>query len=216
VSDSRRPQAGGGVDVAGRVDGPAVQRVEFPMTMRSTRLLIAIVASLSLCWLGGCGPGPKAPALRDSAVYQNNREGFRFLVPDGWLQSANAQLPEEDLEGEVLLVQYKMRTPGMGASVEVLCFDEDQPSDLHQYHAGPSHGTTRWKSAQPAEDLEINGTSSQRFVYTAKISGKEMTKEVAAFRRGKRVYSFIGLFWSSDDNAREQLRRAVNSIIWRD
>ena len=172
------------------------------MTERPIGLCIAILTAPCLLWLSGCDAQPKAPSLRDSAVYQNNREGCRFLVPDGWLQSASSQFPEQELEGEVLLVQYKMRTPGMGASVEVLCFDEDQPSDLHQYHALPSHGTTQWKSVQPPEELDINGTPAQRFVYTARFGKQEMTKEVAAFRRGKRVYSFIGLFWLTDDNAR--------------
>jgi len=41
-----------------------------------------------------------------------------------------------------------------------------------------------------------------------------MTKEVVCFRRNNRVYSFVGLFWSNDDKAREQIRRALRSTIW--
>jgi hypothetical protein len=175
------------------------------------------MAFLSAClmWFSGCDSGPRAPALRDAPVYQNNREGFRFLVPDDWLQSASAELPEAGLEGEVILVQYKMRTPGKGAGVEILCFDENEPSDLHKYHAGPSHGVRRWRSIRPAETLTVNDAAAERFVYRAKVGDGEMEKDVVAFRRGRRVYSFIGLFWSSDDRAREQLSRAVNSTIWK-
>jgi hypothetical protein len=166
--------------------------------------------------LAGCDSRPKAPALTDSPVYQNEQEGFRFLVPDGWLQSAAATLPTGPLEGEVLLTQYRMRTAAQGASLEVLCFDEppDKPGDLHQYHAEPSHGITQWASVEEPESLEIGGTAAQRFVYSGKLANRDMIKEVVAFRRGQRVYSFIGLFWKSDENAREELRRAVASILW--
>jgi hypothetical protein len=37
---------------------------------------------------------------------------------------------------------------------------------------------------------------------------------VVCFRRHGRIYSFVGLFWSSDDKAREQIRRAIESTIW--
>lgn len=163
----------------------------------------------------GCGGRPSAPALRDAPVYQNNREGFRFLVPDNWTQQASSNLPTDKLEGEVLLARYNMRTSGPGALLEVLCFHESQSENLEQYHAGPSHGAPRWERVEDREALEVNGKPAERFVYRAEISGQPMLKEVVVFRRGERIYNFIGMFWASDDKAREQVRRAVGSTIWR-
>ena len=61
--------------------------------------------------------------MSDAPVYQNNREGFRFLVPDNWTQDASTMLPRGPLDKEELLTRYRMRTAGPGASLEVLCFD---------------------------------------------------------------------------------------------
>ena len=166
--------------------------------------------------LAGCHRAPSAPELRDAPVYQNNREGFRFLVPDNWTQVASGVLPRGELEGEVLLVKYRMRTEGKGALLEVLCFDEAKFSDLHEYHGEPSHGSADWKSIAAPETLDVNGVPAERFTYSTAMRGGEMLKEVVSFRREQRVYSFIGLFWASDNKAREQLRRAVGSTIWRD
>ncbi len=116
-----------------------------------------IVLLLFLLALVGCNRAPSAPELRDAPVYQNNREGFRFLVPDNWTQVASGVLPRGELEGEVLLVKYRMRTAGKGALLEVLCFDEAKYSDLHKYHGLPSHGSADWKSVDPPQTLDVNG-----------------------------------------------------------
>lgn len=169
-----------------------------------------------LLMVAGCSRSPSAPALGDAPVYQNNREGFRFLVPENWTQVASGVLPRGELEGEVLLVKYRMRTAGKGALLEVLCFDAKQYPDVQKYHAEPSHGSKDWKLGEPSQSLDINGTKADRLIYTTQMQGQQMVKEIVAFRRQERVYSFIGLFWASDNKAREQLRRAVDSIIWRD
>ena len=188
-----------------------------PGLVAVVRALVGVLALAGVPLLagGGCGGRPSAPELRDSPVYQNNREGFRFLVPDNWTQHGSSVLPTDQLEGEVLLTRYNMRTAGPGASLEVLCFHESQADDLHAYHGGPSHGAPKWDSLEPPQDIEVNGKAAQRFVYRAKISNQDMLKEVVTFRRGERVYNFIGMFWATDDKAREQLRRAVGSTIWR-
>ena len=182
---------------------------------KNERAVPAVAGAVLAVLLAGCDSKPRAPVLRDSDVYQNNQEGFRFLVPDNWTQTASAVLPNGVIEGEVLLVQYRMRTAQQGASLEVLCFDEDQPTDLKTYHAGPSHGSQTWQSSEPPQPIEVGGAAAERWIYATQVSKQKMIKEVVAFRRGPRVYSFIGLFWSSDNKAREQLRRAVNSIMWR-
>ena len=172
------------------------------------------VLALLVLAMAGCESRPRAPALSDAPIYNNRQEGFRFLVPDGWTQSATAALPTGKLESEVLLVQYRMKTAQQGATLDVLVFDEDQPSDLKEYHQLPSQAVDDWTLTQPEEDLTVNGVKAQRLIYSGNLGEQRMIKEVVAFRRGQRVYSFIGLFWNNDAKAREQLRRAVDSIIW--
>ncbi|MCH5373203.1 MAG: hypothetical protein JJ992_04460 [Planctomycetes bacterium] len=166
--------------------------------------------------LGGCDSRPRAPVLRTSPVYRNPDEGFRFLVPDGWIQQANSVLPRGKLEGETFLVRYRLRSPEPGATLQIVCFDPSLTDDLAKHHAGPSYRVERWKPAEESaeETIQINGVPAERFVYTAMTSGRSMTKEVVCFRKNERMYCFVGLFWSSDDKAREQIRRAVDSTIW--
>lgn len=162
----------------------------------------------------GCDSRPSAPALRASPVYKNDSEGFRFLVPDGWIQTASTILPEGELAGESFLVRYRMRTPEQGATLQIECLQDSDSLDLKEHHAGPSYRVKRWQTAESSEEIEINGAKAQRIVYAAPIEGRSMTKEVVSFRRNNRVYSFVGLFWSNDDKAREQIRRALRSTIW--
>ncbi|MEE3371806.1 MAG: hypothetical protein VX346_20915 [Planctomycetota bacterium] len=176
---------------------------------RSTGAVVAILVLL----IAGCDSLPSAPALRDSAVYTNEDAGLKFLVPTGWTCSANAVLPNQ-IEREIVLAQWRMRTPVQGASVEILCFDKDQQFDLHRYHSGPSHGSKQWNSQADPAEVKINGNSATRLTYVAEISGTEMRKHVVCFRRGLRVFSFIGLFYDNDEKAEQQLQRALDSIQW--
>ena len=176
------------------------------------RSFATVIASLALLVVG-CDSRPSAPALRDTAVYTNEDAGLKFLVPTGWTCSASAVLPSQ-IEGELVLAQWRMRTPIQGASVEILCFDKEQPFDLHRYHSGPSHGSKQWSSQKDPTEIKVNGNSATRMTYVAEISGTEMRKHVVCFRRGLRVFSFIGLFYESDEKAEQQLQRALDSIQW--
>ena len=111
---------------------------------RLNPIALALLASLL-----GCDSRPKAPVLRDAPVYQNDAEGFRFLVPKGWIQTASAVLPPERLEGEVVLVRYRMRTSEKTALVELRCFDRENV-DLEQYQAEPISWCRQLADRQPA------------------------------------------------------------------
>jgi hypothetical protein len=164
--------------------------------------------------LAGCDRRPQAPVLRDSAIYRNDAEGLRFLVPEGWIQTASSLLPQGPLPGDAFLVRYRINTPEPGAMLQVECMPDRPDKDLVQHHAGPSYRVRRWTPVGPAEELVIGGAAAQRLIYTAEMDRRQLTKEVVCFRRGGRIYSFAGLFWSTDDKAREQIRRAVESTIW--
>jgi hypothetical protein len=184
-----------------------------PAIHAGSRVVGAAVLALCGC-LTGCNDTPSAPALRDAPVYSSSEEGFRFLVPEGWTQLASTVLPAGPLEGENFLVRYRVKSPEQGASLQVECTQDSESLDLEKHHAGPSYGVDRWKFVEPAEEIDINGATAQRLIYTATSNGQPTTKEVVCFRRNDRVYAFAAVFQTRDEKAREQVRRAVGSVIW--
>lgn len=177
--------------------------------MLKTRLLLFGIAVL-FC---GCGQAPQAPALRDSPIYDNPGEGLRFMAPEGWRQSVNSNLPSA-LKKPARLVQYQRQN----ASLEVLCVDEtpQQPFQLQEFHAGPSMGAQGWAESEPTEEIEINGKPAQRVLYKGRVGGRSMLKEVVVFRRDKRVYSFVSLYWEQEEKTGQQARRSIHTVVWRD
>ncbi|MFO0867800.1 MAG: hypothetical protein U0935_02530 [Pirellulales bacterium] len=185
--------------------------------MRLGRFLVrGPTVPLILLLLAGtaCESRPQAPALRDSSVYQNRSAGMRFLVPQGWTQVANSTLPEGPLPAEMMLVKYQMKTTARGAMLELLCQDNSEKLDLGDYHAQASHGVPVWQREAEPESLTVGGAAAQRFMYQARTGTSTMHKDVTVFRRGARVFSFVGLYWDDDHNAQEEIRRAIGSIVW--
>ena len=161
-----------------------------------------------------CQPKPKAPALSDGPVFQCD-EGFRFLVPEGWLMAARANLPRGPLEKERLLVQYRRTTPGQhSAELEVSVAELPEGTDLAEYLSKPSFSASEWKPAGKPVPLEAGGVKGTRFRHTAQVDRSKLVKEVTAFHRGGRVYFFTALFTSGDSSTPEQARRAVESLVW--
>jgi hypothetical protein len=163
----------------------------------------------------GCSSEPQAPVLRNEPVYQNDTEGFRFLTPAGWQQHAKVNVPPGKLDKERLLVQYVRLSSEKGASLDVSMVDLPPTADLTAYLAGPSGGAKSWSLKRPIEPVLINGVRGERITLTSRVSNEETTKEVVAFRRGERVYLFTAYFAASDSKARDQVRRTVESTVWK-
>ena len=181
---------------------------------RSSALRLVCLALTGLIAVSGCGDGtPKAPLLHDGPVYQNKSAGFRFLVPQGWNQSASAQVPPA-LDREFLVVQYRLKTTQQGALFEVLCFEPGASFELPKYHRGPSHGVTQWSDDGETRVDQIGGETAVRQRVKGVIGGRTLVKEIASFVRGKRTYSFIGVFGDGDRDGAEEINRAINSLIW--
>jgi hypothetical protein len=161
----------------------------------------------------GCSAEPQAPALRDGPVYLNDSAGFRFLVPQGWKQVANSQLPES-LDAEFLLVRYRLSTSPRGAVFETLCLPARSEEELAAHHAGPSHGAREWQPLSVEPNKPPLPANTKRF--TAKIGGEPLVKEVTSVTRAGRAFSFLGIYSDSDAAAREEIRRAVASLQWQD
>jgi hypothetical protein len=164
----------------------------------------------------GCTPKPQAPALRNDPVYQNDREGFRFLVPDGWMMVAASNYPPGPATKNRLLVQYRSKAQDSPATFEVDMIDLPTSTDLAAYLAGPSFGVQKWQRTGATEAVQTSGLSGERYDFVGRMGGKgQVTKEVVVFRRGDRCYLFIGLFPPKDTIARDQVRQAVTSTAWK-
>jgi hypothetical protein len=176
-------------------------------------------AILTLAWFlllaGGCSTRPRAPVLRDDPVYQDDREGFRFLAPTGWSQSTRAEIPPGKHETEVPLVAYRRRAGPAAATFRVSLIDLPTSADLLAHLSAPSYGVDVWKKTAPPEEVKVGSASGVRYVLRGKSGKEEVEKEVVCVRRGERVYFFTSMYLPADTDIRDQLRRVNEDIIWK-
>jgi hypothetical protein len=127
---------------------------------------------------------------------------------------ARAELPPGTTSQERLLVEYKRLTSDKPASLEVSRIDLPESTSLNaaMKTRQPSEGELVRKSA--AEDLTIDQVPALRVTFTERVDRQLMISEVVAVRRGERVYFFSGFFPAEDARAREQVRGAIDSIVW--
>ena len=162
----------------------------------------------------GCDSSPHAPLLRDSPVYHSESEGFRFRVPEGWSQSTNTVLPAGDLPGDVFLTRYQVKTTEGGASLQIICRNDVSAGQLEEHWSGPAFGVATWKVEEALQNVKAGPVAGERIVYSGLLGGKTIMKHVTCLHKNKRLYSFVGLYWQNDLFAREQLERALDSLIW--
>jgi hypothetical protein len=162
----------------------------------------------------GCGSRPRAPALQDGSVYQNDREGFRFLVPDGWVQQAKANVPDDKLDQERLLVLYRSFKTSPPGSLEVTAMDLPADVDLAEFLQGRPSGGQNWRLDGDPEALSINGVDATLFKLQGVKRPSSLAREVVTFRRGGRVYFLTSTFSANDIVRRDQARGAAASVQW--
>jgi len=175
----------------------------------------AILMTVGVFLQAGCGERPRAPVLRDEPVYQNDREGFRFLTPTGWTQDARAAIPPGKATKERPLVDYRRAAGIRGASFRVSLIDLDPSADLAAYLTGPSYGAKSWRQAGTSEEVAAGNVPGVCYTFRTGTGKAETVKEVIAVRRGERVYLFTALFAPKDTEVREELHRVVASVIWK-
>jgi hypothetical protein len=175
--------------------------------------LFSLLVLLAAVMLSGCRPKPKAPALLDDPVFQSD-EGFRFLVPEGWIMAARGTVPSGPLDKERLLVQYNRADGDAQATLEVSVADFPEDANLADYLSGPSFTASQWKQSGSQEKLDAGGRPGVRYRFSARVNKAVLAKEVTAFHRGGRVYFFTLLFAPADATAPEQIRRAISRLVW--
>lgn len=152
--------------------------------------------------------------MTNSRVYENAGEGFRFLVPEGWMQMASANLPPGPLDREQPVSRYTLSSTVAAATFMVLCVSENVAADLEAHHSGPFLGVKRWTLVKPLTEVIINGAPAERIEYEGMQGDSKVAKVVTCFRRNGRVYSFVGVFSVADEMTRQEIERTTNDIIW--
>jgi hypothetical protein len=176
-------------------------------------LLLALTAALA----GGCGGGrPKAPPLTNDAVYQNDKVGLRFLVPEGWVVVSRADVPSGPLTRTVVLAAYHSPHGERAADLEVLAADVAEGADAGAFAAEHRVGTDRWVRAGAVEQVTVNGAAVTRQLLSSPGGKEEYRREVTAFRRGDRVYAFLITYAAADPASRDAARKAVESATWKE
>ena len=173
--------------------------------------LSSLLLGLLLC---GCDGRPRAPALQPGPLYQSESEGLRFLAPDDWVQRARAEVPPGRYEKPELLVAYT-RGADRPAELEVSLADLPEGTDLQKFLTAPAPVGVRWQAKGPPEAVTVNGVPGTRFTLAGGSGKGAQTREVVAFRRGGRVYFFAGTFPAGDRATRDEIRRSVNSTVWK-
>lgn len=171
-------------------------------------------AALLAVALAGCDSRPSAPPLQDGPIYQNSREGFRFVPPEGWKQRARGEVPAGKIASERLLAEYKCMTCTKPASVEISVADVPESVPLHEYVKTHLAVADQLRLTGKPETFEINGAPAVRVVYSMRLGKDEMLRAITAFRRGERVYFFTGIYMASDPKSRKEIQTAIDSVVW--
>ena len=180
--------------------------------MRPSIRVPLLLLLLTAC--GGCESNPQAPVLRNSPVYQSETEGFRFRVPDGWSQTANSSLPSGDVPRDIFLARYSLETSEGGASLQVLGRNDVPSEQLVEHLSQPAFGVERWELLEPPTEIDVGSVPAERLVLKGLLQGKPLIKHATCFHRNGRLYTFLGMYSQTDQNARQQIERALDSLLW--
>jgi hypothetical protein len=165
---------------------------------------------------GGCNSRPRAPALVNESVYQNDQEGFRFEVPDGWIIHAKTTLlPGVPVPKEKMLVAFRRPHAKRMAVMEVACVDLPEDADLTLQLIGKRTDADAWKQSAPTEAASVGDIPGQRFFFSKMGRDYLLKKEVVAVRRGGRFYFFVLVAVPEDLTARDEIRRVIAGVTWK-
>jgi predicted Zn-dependent protease len=173
--------------------------------------IAALALAHAFVVLAGCDSAPRAPLLRDEAVYYNRREGFRFLVPEGWKIQAKAELPPGKLEQERMLVEY-IRPTFVPATLQLSAADLGPNEDLGKYFETHNFRKREYRTHAVEKGVTIGRETIDRFSFPNSEDGFD--KEITPIRRGERVFLFTALFMKEDHQGRDAVRQAVASLVW--
>ena len=111
-----------------------------------------------------------------------------------------------------MLVEYRL-FGDQPVALRVTAVDLPPSEDLVAHLGGQLPGGG-WKQSAAPEEFAAGGVTGTHKAFTGREGGQPLTHDVYAFRRGGRVYLFVGVFAAADTKARQEVRRAVESLSW--
>jgi hypothetical protein len=184
-----------------------------PLLCRTGAVWLTSVLAAALM-AGGCGR-PRPPVLQQNLeVFHDEKEGYSFRPPQGWIQAARGNVvSKEDRGEEIELVKYKRGSGKQMVFFRVSAVDLPEGTDLAAYLDKALGKADKRVSTKP-EDVKIGGLPAKRETYNTTWDRDAMVKEIVAVRRGPRVYFFTATFAPSDKPAREAVQKILDSVTW--
>jgi hypothetical protein len=161
-------------------------------------------------------------------AYQN-KQGFRFTPPPGWVERArddampaksshrvqNVPLPPLAVPGQMqerVLVRYDYLA-GKHAWLRITVANVPAATSLKSCIEKRSPERD-WKREVDEENLDMSGLPAARIAFLGRWDQQDYLCETVAVRRGETVYFITASLPASDNTLREQVRQAVTSASW--
>ncbi|OWK46367.1 hypothetical protein [Fimbriiglobus ruber] len=174
---------------------------------------LVVFAVAAAC--GGCDPAkPRAPALVNEAVYQNNDIGLRFMTPEGWTVYSKSVLPTGPLKRPLQLVAYMHVEGDSKTDFELYALTMPNGKDLLAYLSENPVGPEKWTIQSPPTPQTIDGVVATRSTLVAKHGRADVRRDLVWANHNGRTLMFSITSPASDAQAREQAARSIASVTW--
>ena len=165
--------------------------------------------------LGGCQETPRAPALANETVYQNDTIGLVFVTPEGWSLYAKTSLPPGALNRPIRLTAYTRSVDKFHAEFELYAVDVPPSQDVLEYLGTHKIGPDTWTPKGKPTPETINGVPATRSILAGVKVSTKMRREIIAFPRGDRQFLIVFTHHDADTQSRDQAQKAIESIKWK-
>jgi len=180
--------------------------------------LFRILTLAILFGLTGCSDRPKAPALTPSPILTNSRGAFRLTAPSDWRLLSRGELPPGKLEETRTIANYARTDGDTPAGFQVSAADLAPFDAVREILINDrTEGKASWSTHAANESLEAGGVKGTRLRLhsgTGREKGAQI-RDIYVFERGDLVWMFSGIYAPNDSQARDAVRRAVDSIEWK-
>ncbi len=180
-----------------------------------TRRVAALGLAACLAAAPGCQDRPRAPALANETVYQNDAVGVAFVTPEGWTLYAKTTLPPGKLDRPIRLTAYGHAADKFHAEFELYAAEAPPGSDLLAYLATHKLGPEAWTAVGQPTAETVRGVAATRYVQAGVKADAKMRREIVAFPRGDRQFFLCVTHHVDDTQALDQARKSVESVTWK-
>ena len=177
----------------------------------SVACLVIVLVALS----AGCQDGPRAPALANETVYQNDAVGIAYVTTEGWTLFAKTTLPPGPLNRPIRLTAYGRSAEKFHAEFELYAIDVPPGTDLPDYLTAHKIGPDVWTAIGKPSALTVRGVPATRFAFAGVKADAKKRRDIVSFPRGDRQFLIAFTHHEDDVQARDQAQKAIDSVTWK-